>query len=56
LLLDCVAHYATLEQTDIIPGDLTDWISYRCPSDYINRRVLDLVIDTGLYQFVDFAT
>ena len=62
LLLACIAQYATLEQTNIITGDLNcpkiDWQTYRCPSDYmgLNRRVLDFVIDTGLYQFVDFAT
>jgi len=60
LLLDCIAQYATLEQTNIITGELNcpkiDWQTYRCPSDYINRLVLDFVIDTGLYQIVDFAT
>ena len=60
LLIDCLTVHATAAQTNIIVGDLNcptiDWQSASCPADRIGRCLLDFTVDTGLYQFVDFAT
>ena len=46
--------------TNVIVGDFNcphiDWTTYSCANNYINSTMLTFVIDSGLYQFVDFAT
>jgi len=52
--------HATAAQTNIIVGDLNcrtiDWQCAACPTARIGRCLLDFTVDTGLCQFVDFAT
>jgi len=59
-LLTCIASYSDGNHTNVIVGDLNcphiDWAIHSCANNYINAGILTFVVESGLYQFVDFAT
>ena len=59
-LIDCNEQYTAIDRLNIIVGDLIlrkiDWASFTSPDDKINKPFLDLMIELGYIQFVNFPT
>ena len=59
-LVTCIASYSDGNHTNVIVGDLNcphiDWGTHSCATNYVNAGILTFVVESGLYQFVDFPT
>ena len=59
-VINCLGQYIASERTNIILGDLNlpkiNWDLLSCPDDKIHRPFLKFVIESGLTQFIEFAT
>ena len=59
-LLTCIASYYDGNYTNVIVGDLNcpriDWGTHSYAANYVNAGILTFVVESGLYQFVDFPT
>jgi hypothetical protein len=60
MLTECIEHYTANDRVNIIVGDLNfpkiDWANSSSPNDKINKPFLDLIIEHGYIQLVDFPT
>jgi len=60
MLLTCLKQYTVKGYTNVIVGNLNypdiDWFTYRCINNYVNNGMLKFVIESGFFQFVEFAT
>ena len=59
-LIECIKQYSAANRVNIIVGDLNfpkiNWSSSSSPDDKINRLFLNLTIELGFTQFVNFGT
>ena len=60
VLLKCIRKYSVASRTNVIVGDFNcpyiDWTTYSSANDYVSSTMLTFVVESGLWQFVDFAT
>ena len=59
-MINCLTLYTSGTQSNIIVGDLNcpkiDWSMASCSGDHICKTVLKFTVESGFFQFVDFAT